>query len=78
MFLRNIRGTPCWPIYLAPYEDRPVDAWRSCESHADAYLSANRTCEMGMRHATGRPYESFLFALEKLSRAEQDRTGEEF
>jgi D-lactate dehydrogenase len=34
----------------------------------DAYLSANRTCEMGLRHATGRPYESFIFLLEKLSR----------
>jgi len=31
-----------------------------------------------MRNATGRPYESFLFALQKLSRAEQDRTGEEY
>jgi D-lactate dehydrogenase len=36
---------------------------------ADAYLSANRTCEMGMRHATGRPYESFIFALELCTRA---------
>jgi len=35
---------------------------------ADAYLSANRTCEMGMRHATGRPYESFIYQLERLSR----------
>jgi D-lactate dehydrogenase len=35
---------------------------------ADAYLSANRTCEMGLRHATGKPYESFLFLLEQLSR----------
>jgi D-lactate dehydrogenase len=43
-----------------------------CESiegiDADAYLSANRTCEMGMRHATGKPYESFVFALEQLTR----------
>jgi D-lactate dehydrogenase len=36
----------------------------------DAYLSANRTCEMGLRHATGRPYESFIFLLEELSRLE--------
>jgi D-lactate dehydrogenase len=36
----------------------------------DAYLSANRTCEMGLRHATGRPYESFIFLLEELSRPE--------
>jgi len=34
----------------------------------DAYLSANRTCEMGLRHATRRPYESFIFLLEELSR----------
>jgi D-lactate dehydrogenase len=33
----------------------------------DAYVSANRTCEMGMRHATGRPYESFVFLLESLT-----------
>ena len=33
-----------------------------------AYLSANRTCEMGLRQATGRPYESFVFLLEELTR----------
>ncbi|MEV6535614.1 FAD-binding and (Fe-S)-binding domain-containing protein [Streptomyces sp. NPDC051639] len=37
-------------------------------SPAQAYLSANRTCEMGLRHATGRPYESFVFLLEELTR----------
>ena len=37
---------------------------------AEAYISANRTCEMGLRHATGRPYESFVFLLEELSRSE--------
>jgi len=35
---------------------------------ADAYLSANRTCEMGLLHATGRPYQSFAYLLEELSR----------
>ncbi|MBP2549739.1 D-lactate dehydrogenase [Neorhizobium galegae] len=35
---------------------------------ADVYVSANRTCEMGLRHATGYPYESFVFLLEELSR----------
>jgi D-lactate dehydrogenase len=30
---------------------------------AEAYISANRTCEMGLRHATGRPYESFVLLL---------------
>jgi len=34
----------------------------------DAYVSDNRTCEMGMRQATGRPYESFVFLLEELTR----------
>lgn len=45
---------------------RPRESIRPC----DAYLSANRTCEMGLRHATGRPYESFIFLLEELSRPE--------
>lgn len=35
---------------------------------ADAYLSGNRTCELGMEHATGKPYESALVALERATR----------
>jgi D-lactate dehydrogenase len=42
---------------------------------ADAYVSANRTCEMGLRHATGRPYESFVFLLEQLSRPDPVSQG---
>lgn len=42
---------------------------------ADAYLSANRTCEMGMRHATGRAYESFLYALERQTRPRTSSAG---
>jgi D-lactate dehydrogenase len=38
------------------------------EMTAQAYLSANRTCEMGLRQATGYPYESFVFLLEELTR----------
>jgi D-lactate dehydrogenase len=34
----------------------------------DAYLSANRTCEIGMQHATGRPYHSVLIELERATR----------
>ncbi|MFI6725901.1 FAD-binding oxidoreductase [Streptomyces sp. R-74717] len=34
----------------------------------DAYLSANRTCEIGMEHVTGRPYQSALLALERATR----------
>ena len=38
------------------------------QTPAQAYLSANRTCEMGLRQATGHPYESFVFLLEELTR----------
>ena len=34
----------------------------------DAHLCSNRTCEIGLQQGTGRPYESFVFALEELSR----------
>ncbi|HET7177359.1 MAG TPA: FAD-binding and (Fe-S)-binding domain-containing protein [Solirubrobacterales bacterium] len=36
----------------------------------DAHLSSNRTCEIGLSRATGRPYESFVFLLEQLTRGE--------
>jgi D-lactate dehydrogenase len=32
------------------------------------FVSANRTCELGMRQTTGRIYESFVYALEESSR----------
>jgi D-lactate dehydrogenase len=35
----------------------------------DAHLCSNRTCEIGLQQGTGRPYESFVFTLEELSRA---------
>ena len=44
------------------------EAAYASEHPADLYLSANRTCEMGLLHATGRPYESFLFELEASTR----------
>ncbi len=34
----------------------------------DAYLSSNRTCEIGMSRATGREYESVINALERATR----------
>jgi D-lactate dehydrogenase len=40
---------------------------------ADAYVSANRTCEMGLRQATGMPFESFVFLLETLTRPPSSR-----
>lgn len=34
----------------------------------DAYLCGNRTCEIGMQHATGQPYQSIILTLEQLTR----------
>ena len=34
----------------------------------DAYLSSNRTCELGLERSTGRPYRSMIHLLEELSR----------
>ena len=45
------------------------EAQAARKSGADAFLSANRTCEMGMRHASGQPYESFVFTLEYCTRS---------
>jgi D-lactate dehydrogenase len=36
--------------------------------HFDAYLSSNRTCEIGMSRATGETYESVINALERATR----------
>ena len=34
----------------------------------DACLCSNRTCELGLQQVTGRPYASFVFLLEELTR----------
>jgi D-lactate dehydrogenase len=34
----------------------------------DAHLCSNRTCEVALERATGRPYESLVFLLEELTR----------
>jgi D-lactate dehydrogenase len=34
----------------------------------DACVSSNRTCEVGLQQVTGRPYGSFVFLLEELTR----------
>jgi D-lactate dehydrogenase len=36
----------------------------------DAYLSSNRTCEIGLSRATGEPYESVVILLERLTRSD--------
>jgi D-lactate dehydrogenase len=40
--------------------------------HFDAHLSSNRTCEIGLSRATGAPYESVVFLLERLTRSAID------
>jgi len=35
----------------------------------DAYLSSNRTCEVGLSRVVGKPYRSFVHALEEATRA---------
>jgi D-lactate dehydrogenase len=35
----------------------------------DAHVCSNRTCEIGLQQGTGRTYESFVFALEELTRS---------
>ncbi|MEU6783059.1 (Fe-S)-binding protein [Nonomuraea angiospora] len=42
---------------------------------ADAYLSGNRPCEIGLQHASGHPYESALVALERATRPPEARNG---
>ena len=37
-------------------------------SRHDAYVSSNRTCEIGLQEATGEAYESFLIPLERVTR----------
>src|SRR5262245_43330275 len=38
------------------------------DSRHDAYLCSNRTCEIGLQQGKGAAYESFLIALERVSR----------
>ncbi len=35
----------------------------------DACVCSNRTCEIALQQVTGRPFESFVFLLERLTRA---------
>lgn len=45
------------------------DAARDLEGRKlDACVCANRTCEIGLEQVTGRPYASFLYLLEELTR----------
>ncbi|MFF2506522.1 FAD-binding and (Fe-S)-binding domain-containing protein [Streptomyces sp. NPDC058067] len=43
--------------------------------HFDAHLSANRMCEVGMDHATGRGYRSVIVELERATRPGATRSS---
>ncbi|WP_224386419.1 FAD-binding and (Fe-S)-binding domain-containing protein [Pseudonocardia sp. ICBG1293] len=43
-------------------------AWELAGIDADAHVSCNRTCELGMSRATGRDYEHVLEVLERVTR----------
>jgi D-lactate dehydrogenase len=52
----------------------PASALRDTERELDgrsfdACVSSNRTCEIALQQVTGRPYASFVIALEELTRA---------
>jgi D-lactate dehydrogenase len=56
---------------LHPELTRSATAGEAAElagTRYDAYMCSNRTCEIGLQQATGAAYESFLIALERVSR----------
>jgi len=56
------------PALLAAAQAFPGTPAGLDQTPAQAYLSANRTCEMGLRQGTGYPYESFVFLVEEMTR----------
>jgi D-lactate dehydrogenase len=44
------------------------EAAELADTEHDAYVSSNRTCEIGLEEATGAAYESFLIPLERATR----------
>jgi D-lactate dehydrogenase len=51
-------------------EAAELDAAEANGSMIEAHLCSNRTCEIGLEQGTGRTYESFVFALERVTRPE--------
>jgi D-lactate dehydrogenase len=53
------------------HPELPRSALRGVAAELDgceAFLSSNRTCEAALQAETGRPYASFVFALEQATR----------
>ncbi len=73
--VQPIRATCCGMAgdrgMLHPELTRSATAEEAAElagSSHGAYLSSNRTCEIGLQEATGEAYESFLIPLERVTR----------
>ena len=49
-------------------ESAEVAAADEARDGFDAFVSANRTCEIGMTRATGKPYRHVIEVLEQLTR----------
>lgn len=49
-------------------ESAEIAAAERAQGGFDAFVSANRTCEIGMTRATGRPYRHVIEVLEELTR----------
>lgn len=49
-------------------ESATKDELEDLPYQSDAFLASNRTCEMGLSQRTGRPYESVIFQLEKVTK----------
>ena len=49
-------------------ESAEIAEAESARGGFDAFVSANRTCEIGMTRATGRPYRHVIEVLEELTR----------
>ncbi|MDQ0727595.1 FAD-binding and (Fe-S)-binding domain-containing protein [Microbacterium sp. W4I20] len=49
-------------------ESAAITAADTARGGFDAFVSANRTCEIGMTRATGRPYRHIIEVLEELTR----------
>ena len=64
------------------HPELPASAMRAAAEELEggafeACLCSNRTCEIGLQQATGRPYASFVLLLEELTRPGADATAAE-
>lgn len=66
---------PELPAGATEREAAEIAAAEGAAGPFDAYVSCNRTCEMGMSAATGRPYRHVLEVLEELTRAGPPRAA---